>query len=282
MWRPVTAGEEIALREFLSAHLDSSMFLPGNLEEHGLAGEAAHACRYWCLGSVHSGVFARSLGGMVMMQAPQADAAAWREAARLLIGQDVAGIVGEAVQVFAFTAAADWPGSLNMDSVEPGYSLDLDALVMPPLPAEFELCPLAALDRMTAEIWREGYVIETGMAAPHRARGQAVKEIAHYLERGMHRMLMRDGLPVAMTGFNSIAGDAVQVGGVWTPPELRGREYARCAVALHLAEARARGARRGFLFAASAMAARAYKAIGFQRAFDFGWRLYSDPIEVPA
>ncbi len=49
-----------------------------------------------------------------------------------------------------------------------------------------------------------------------------------------------------------------------TPPELRGRGYARAAVALHLAEARDAGVPRAILFAANEAAARAYRAIGFR------------------
>jgi predicted GNAT family acetyltransferase len=47
---------------------------------------------------------------------------------------------------------------------------------------------------------------------------------------------------------------------------LRNRGYARQAVALHLAEARASGVRRAVLFAASEPAERAYRALGFQPA----------------
>jgi len=57
---------------------------------------------------------------------------------------------------------------------------------------------------------------------------------------------------------------------VWTPPALRGRGYARCAVAGSLLEARAGGARRAILFTSSASAARAYEALGFTRAGEYG------------
>jgi len=168
-----------------------------------------------------------------------------------------------------------------MDTDEPGYSLHLSDLVVPPSAEAADLRPLSDMDIALAEAWRHDYVIELGMVAPHQARAQAVRDVAHYRARGTHRVLYVDGRPVATTGFNSIAGDAVQIGGVWTPPELRGRGYARAAVALHLQEAQAAGVQRAILFAASPIAARAYEAIGFRRCFDFGWRLYADPIEVP-
>ncbi len=67
-----------------------------------------------------------------------------------------------------------------------------------------------------------------------------------------------------MTGFNATVDDLVQVGGVYTPPEGRGRGLARRAVALHLQEAREKGARRGILFANDPSAIAAYRAVGFR------------------
>ena len=69
-----------------------------------------------------------------------------------------------------------------------------------------------------------------------------------------------------MTGLNAELPEAVQVGGVYTPPGMRGRGYARAAVALHLDQARRTGIPRAVLFAASDAAARAYTAIGFRPA----------------
>lgn len=282
MWRPAKVEDVPALAGFFSQHLESSMFLLGNLEAFGLDGTSDHACRYWVWDTPEQGVFARSQAGMVMMQAPDRSLADLRAAGDLIAGHTVSGVIGDAAQVARFVQAVDWPKTFMMDVDEPGYTLDLADLVVPPSAAEADLRPLAALDTALAENWRHGYVIELGMVAPHLARAQAVRDIAHYRARDTHRVLFIEDRPVAMTGFNSIAGDAVQIGGVWTPPELRGNGYARAAVALHLAEARATGTCQSVLFAASPIAARAYEAIGFRRCFDFGWRLYSDPIEVPA
>ena len=75
---------------------------------------------------------------------------------------------------------------------------------------------------------------------------------------------------MAYTAFNARLPDVVQVGGVWTPPDMRGRGYARCAVAASLLQARAEGARRAILFTNSASGARAYEALGFARTGQFG------------
>lgn len=72
--------------------------------------------------------------------------------------------------------------------------------------------------------------------------------------------------PVAMSAFNAVLPEIVQIGGVFVPRRLRNRGYARLAVAQHMVEARARGVQRAVLFAASEAAVRAYRAIGFQPA----------------
>ncbi|MFN3954519.1 MAG: GNAT family N-acetyltransferase [Pararhodobacter sp.] len=106
--------------------------------------------------------------------------------------------------------------------------------------------------------------------------------LPQWLRDGSHRLLRRAGQIVALTGFNADLGDAVQVGGVYCPPALRGRGLARLAVALHLAEARARGATRAVLFAASAPAVRAYRALGFQPADEITLVLFASPQRVPS
>jgi predicted GNAT family acetyltransferase len=73
------------------------------------------------------------------------------------------------------------------------------------------------------------------------------------------------GAPVSLSAFNASLPDIVQLGGIYTPPELRGRGYARVAVAASLLAARERGAERAILFTSNPSAARAYEALGFQR-----------------
>jgi predicted GNAT family acetyltransferase len=80
-----------------------------------------------------------------------------------------------------------------------------------------------------------------------------------------------------VTGFNAILPEAVMIGGVYTPKYLRGRGFARAALALHLAEARSKGVKRAVLSAANAIAAKTYTAIGFQQIGDFMIVLYDTP-----
>ena len=69
----------------------------------------------------------------------------------------------------------------------------------------------------------------------------------------------------AMFGFNARLPQIVQVGGVYTPPALRGQGHARRAIGQQLAQARAAGVQRAVLFAASDRAASTYRALGFEQ-----------------
>ena len=60
------------------------------------------------------------------------------------------------------------------------------------------------------------------------------------------------------------------MGGVWTPPERRGRGYARAVVAASLLDARAEGVERAVLFTENPVARRAYEALGFRRVGEYG------------
>src|SRR5262249_52612945 len=98
------------------------------------------------------------------------------------------------------------------------------------------------------------------------------EEIASGLAEGASWVLEVDGVAVAFQQFNAMLSDVVQVGGVWTPPALRNRGYARAVVAGALRAARADGVRRGVLFTAetNVPAQRAYRALGFTRVGDWG------------
>jgi predicted GNAT family acetyltransferase len=110
---------------------------------------------------------------------------------------------------------------------------------------------------------------------------QAPGILDNWIAAGSHVVLWHDGQPVARTGFNAQCPGIVQIGGVYVPPPLRGRGYARTAVALHLAQAASRGVTRATLFSASDMAARAYRAIGFHQIGDWFLGLLDGTVTLP-
>jgi predicted GNAT family acetyltransferase len=91
-----------------------------------------------------------------------------------------------------------------------------------------------------------------------------------HVERREAFALEVDGLPVSVCTHNARVSGTGQIGGVWTPPELRGRGYARRVVAGSLREAERDGVTRAILFTDNVVARRSYEALGFQRIVEYG------------
>jgi predicted GNAT family acetyltransferase len=282
MLRPAVSGDELAIEAFLSDRAETSMFLRGNLRDHGLANRShPHGTAYWVAereGSI-AAVFGLSNAGFAMSQAPGATPALWRAFVEAVTGRVIAGITGEVAQVAqAKRAFGLHSAAFTLDRPEPLYRLDLAALAIPDLPGEIR-AP-AAPDRALLEAWFAAYEAEALGTPPERAAAIGRERAARALNADQTRVLAIDDAPVAMTAFNARLPDMVQVGGVFTPPELRGRGYARRAVALHLAEARAQGAKAAILFASGAPACRAYEAIGFVRVGTFSLAILKSPVTI--
>jgi len=122
------------------------------------------------------------------------------------------------------------------------------------------------LDLLTE--WRVGFSVEAlGGEASLRLRRQCRASAERSLEQGGTWLLEDGGEPVATSSFNATIDEAVQVGGVWTPPPLRNRGYGRAAVAASLVDARAAGVTTAILFTGEGnlAAQRAYLALGFRQ-----------------
>lgn len=280
MIREARPEDRARIEALLSARIDHAMFPLSNLRAHGLgqgdfASDHPHATRYWV--TDHS-VVALTRGGMLLpLLAPGCDLSGLRAA---LTGQTVQGAAGPAAStrpVLRALGLANTPARLDED--EPGFALDLSNLRLPPRP-DATLIPAHAADRDLIIAWRAASTIETQGMPPDQARDRAVQDVDGWLAHDSHRVLLHQGQPVALTGFNARLPEIVQVGGVYTPPAVRNRGHARTAVALHLAEARADGATRAVLFAATPAAARAYLAIGFRPAPDFTLVLFHAPVTL--
>ena len=271
------------LETLLQRRLDGAMFPLTNLRAHGLgdggfASDHRHATRFWFLDD--AGLIALTQEGMLMaLFDPACDLA---DLPGTLAGMTLTGAVGPAQSVRPALRALglhDQPARLDED--EPGFALDLADLELPDLPGA-TLAPATAAPLDLLIQWRVGSMVETQGMPPIEAPDQAAEHVRAWLDSDSHRVLLHGGQPVAMTGFNAILPEIVQVGGVYTPPAFRNRGYARSAVALHLAEARRNGTTRAVLFAATPAAVRAYRAIGFQPAADFALVLFHQPVTLPA
>jgi RimJ/RimL family protein N-acetyltransferase len=270
-----TAADRPAIEAFLKAHIVTSMFPLTNLIRYGMDGGHPRAVQFWVrwqAGQITDLVTVTEEGALF----PQCPTGPWGDVAVVLADQPVIGLFGEAGQVAALRKALGLVGHAPLDTAEPLYELPLTDLQMPASDG-FEIRPLGDAPHPLILSWRAAYC-EESLAIPNEdAMEQSTKDIATYLEQDSHRVLLRDGEPVAMTGFNATLPDVVQIGGVYTPPGLRNNGYARTALALHLAEARAKGVGKAVLFAANQPASRAYEALGFRRTGTFSIVIYDEP-----
>ncbi|MCY1127728.1 GNAT family N-acetyltransferase [Frigidibacter sp. RF13] len=283
-WCTARQNDSGKIASFLEAYIDWAMFPLSNLR----AGQRGEAGRYRTrflirrVGESITGALGHSATGMLFPVIPDlssADVAALRP---LLAGEAVSGLIGRKDWAHPLAASLGFDRAARQRFTdEPGFALDLNRLRMPDRTG-LTLAPLCHKDRALLIGWRGAYHVEILGLDPAKADETAAADIDEYVARGSHRLLLQDGTPVAMTGVNAALERIVQIGGVYTPPALRGRGFARAAVALHLEELHGRGIRRAVLFAASEGAARAYRAIGFEPTGEMTMLLLSTPARIAA
>jgi ribosomal protein S18 acetylase RimI-like enzyme len=276
--RRLVPGDEAALDAFLRGHPDSSMYLRSNLRRAGLIdGSAPYQGIYVAAveGKAIIGVAAHFWNGMIVVQAPDhVDALAPQLVA--LSGRRVVGLLGPGQQVtrarFALGLAE---GEASEDSTDDLFTLDLAALKVPASLAEARLAvrhPLASEIALITE-WSVSFNCEAvGFTETDELKRNCADHIGRLQEERAHFVLVSAGVPVAYAAFNATVPNAVQLGGVWTPPCLRGRGYARNVVAGALLAARSAGVSRAVLFTenGNAAAQSAYRSLGFVKVGDFG------------
>ncbi|AUX41188.1 GCN5 family acetyltransferase [Sorangium cellulosum] len=283
-------GDEAALEAFLVQHADSSMFLRSNARGAGLADEGKpYQATY--VAALEQGrivaVAAHCWNGLVIVQAPVHTEEVARAAVERSGRAKRIGVTGPYEQVERVRRALGFAEHLAArDGREKLFVLELAALRVPaPLVAGEVVCRRSApgdVERLAR--WRAAYSTELFGWAPGPALDASSREhVARQHEDGSAFVLVSGkegegeregerGEPVSCTFFNARLPDMVQVGGVWTPPELRGRGHARAVVAGSLLSARGEGATRAILFtgAENRAAIAAYEALGFTLAGEYG------------
>jgi len=252
------------------------MFLRSNLQRSGLQFQPKPFHAHY-VGAFNGpkliGVAAHCWNGMLLLQCSE-NIAELVKACTRYSGREVSGFSGPLDQVRRAQAAlnlTDAPAAMDED--EWLYGLDLSDLLTPaplqngtvnarpPLPEERDL--LCA--------WRIAYDLETlGSTDTPETRDRAIRTLDSQIAEGNVWVALDGGRPVSLSAFNAALPDIVQLGGIYTPPEIRGRGYARAAVAASLLAARERGVSRAVLFTSNLSAARSYEAVGFRRLGDYG------------
>ena len=275
--RILQPGDEAALEAFLLPRVESSMFLIANRRSAGLVDrgrpyEGTYVAAFE--GGTIVGVVAHYWNQNLVLQAPAHLDALWL-AAVAASKRPVKGLIGPDEQVSAVKEVLDVDDShLQLDETEKLYSLELDGLIEPDILSSGRVGGrrIEPRDLELVTDWRVAYSIEAlGEQDSPQLRESCRASVERSLEEGRTWVLQDRGELVACTSFNAVIEEAVQVGGVWTPPELRGRGYGRAVVAVSLLDARSAAAEKAILFTgeSNVAAQRAYAALGFRHIGDY-------------
>ena len=279
MIREAIAGDEKKLQRYFRDNFATTMFMRGNLRDFGLGNTVAPlAMRYYIVieNNAVKGVVAITNTGTVMAEAQTALADLAAVMVKDLPENFVChGLLGAPAQVALlrnFLNLANTETVIN--DIEPLFVLDLKNMFMPPRSGMI-IRPANDADLPVLQDRLYAYGLETGLISdskPNRAKSDLQARARIGSDR--FQFLIKDNVPVAQTAFNAVMHDAVQIGGVYTPPALRQNGYGRLAVALHLEQARKNGVKSAVLFTTDEYAARAYRAIGFEKVGQYAILLF--------
>jgi uncharacterized protein len=272
--RPLTPADEEMLEAFLLEHRDSSMFLRSSVRR-GALGRTTYAGAF--RDGQLAGVVAHGPSGILLVQAPEAlpDLA---RACVSLSERRISGLSGPLDQVHrARTVLGLDAADVTLQGDEGLYGLDLSNLLVPEALSAGAVVWRAPepSERNALCAWRLAYDIEAiGAPDTPEQRARASTYLDAQITDGRVWVAVDNGVPVSIAGFNAELSDMVQLGGVYTPPEHRGRGFAKAAVAGALLAARERGVSRAVLFTGNASAVRTYAALGFVRVGEYSVVLF--------
>ena len=281
-------GDEFTVEAFLLPRVESSMFLIGNMRSVGLVDrggpyEGTYAAAFE--GGQIVGVVAHYWNRVLIFQAPAHLDALWRKAVAAS-KRPVEGLIGPDDQVSAVMAELDIKDPIvQVDEASKLYSLDLDDLAAPD-----DLSAGTVLGRriqphdveLVTE-WRVAYNIELlGETDSPQLREECRAGLERSMDEGRTWVLEYQRQLVSCSSFNTAIKEVVQVGGVYTLPQIRRRGYGRAVVAASLQDAQAEGVEKAILFTGvdNIAAQRAYEALGFRYIGDYRMVLFRSPIEV--
>ncbi len=267
-------GDESQLEAFLSQHADSSLFLRSFLARGGIVDQGEPLQGTYTIALTDGcivGVAMHSWHGVLFLQAPERTA----EVADLAVETSKRPLIGF---VGPWSQAETAHVALGNRAVQKRSRGDLFALNLADLVAPVLLTSRDAICRRATgqdlgllREWRFEYEVEcTGFPDTATTRSFAAKSIEGAVERKEAFVLEVIETPVSLCTHNARVSETVQIGGVWTPQQLRNRGYARTIVAGALKEAEQEGATRAVLSTGNAAARRSYEALGFQRIRDYG------------
>ena len=269
--RILQPGDEVSLEAFLLQQTDTSMFLRSNWRAAGLLDQGARFQGTYIAAYIDENIVAVAAhfwNGMIVVQAP-IHLLEVVQAAVAQSGRAISGISGPAAQVEATKSILGFSNRpTQLDEPEILLSLALRNLQIPQALASAKVqCRLPhpnELELLTE--WCAAYSVETLGQRDIPSLTTASRLVIEARQAtAMHWVLVAGDTLVSYSAFNASLPDIVQIGGVWTPPALRGKGYAKSVVAGSLLDARSQGVKRAILFTGdnNQAAQAAYRGIGF-------------------
>jgi uncharacterized protein len=286
--RILESGDEPVLDTFLLPYTESSMFLIGNMRTSGLVDNSqAYTGTYAAAFEDERiiGVVAHCWNQNLIFQAPVHLDSLWRAAVEAS-QRPIAGLIGPNDQVSAVKEVLQIDESkIQFDELENLYSLRLKNLHIPDELSSGKLRGrrIAPHDLELLTQWGVAYSVE---ALGDKNTPQLWESCRMSVEQSLNDrrtwILEDSGKPVACSSFNTAIKEAVQVGGVWTPLELRKRGYGRSVVAASLLDALCEGVEKSILFTGESnfAAQRAYTALGFEKIGNYRLVRLRLPVDV--
>jgi GNAT superfamily N-acetyltransferase len=284
--RTLQNTDQKKLERFLSSHAETSMFLLSNMRNAGLEYQDKdyHGEYFGAFDEAKNitGVLAHYWNGNIMMQATNQRilndlVIAFRKA----VLRPIAGILGPDDQVEIVIQKLRLGDKLySMNRTEGLYTLNLSALSLP-INFDFnctEVVEAREIDQATLIRWIKAYDIEALGSDDDEALDKHVKNrVDRIINNKNHWILLVNGEPVSLSGFNARLTDILQIGPVWTDPKHRSKGYARTLVALTLRKAKEQGIKKAILFTDNQAAIKAYEAIGFRKIGTYHLALLKKP-----
>ena len=285
--RILKPGDQPVMEAFLLPRIQSSMFLIGNsrtagLDDRGETYQGTYAGVYE--GNEIVAVTAHYWNQILVLQAP----VHMKNLVRAVLsasGRPLKGLIGPSDQV---GMARGFLGlkepDIRFDDMQYLYSLELESLKVPDMLASGKVrgrrIEAGDIDLVTE--WEVRYRLEAlGEKESPQLRMECREDMERSIQEKRAWILESNGRPVSRTAFNTLFTEAIQVGGVWTPPELRNRGYARAVVAHSLLDARRKGASTAILFTPedNHPAQKAYEALGFMKIGNYHLLFLKSPME---
>jgi len=282
--RVLGPGDEGSLGAFLRRHATTTMFMRSNLRAAGTVDCGQIFGATWVAAIDEGeivGVAAHCWNGVLLLQTGSHTELLVRVASRAH-PREVLGLIGPWSTVVEGLATLGLDSShLRVESREDLFTLTLSELRVPRLlESDAVSCRRASPQNFDLlSCWSAEFGIETmGEGDTREYRRRCSDGVRQSAERGDLWELVVAGQPVSTSNFNASLPDCVQIGGVWTPVEQRGRGYARSVVAGSLLAARSQAVTSSILFTPqnNEAARRAYTSLGYRKVGDYGILLFRE------